>query len=98
MHVRSCNSGTYGYDVAMSDAVTPSQMRQDIYRLIDRVLETGEPLVIKRRDRTLRLIPDDLPPDRRLARIRTNPNLVVGDPNDLVSPDWSDIWQPDESL
>lgn len=81
----------------MAEPVTPSQMRQDIYRLIDRVLETGEPLTIKRHDRTLRLVPDDPPPGGRLGRIRTNPDVIVGDPEDFVELDWSDTWQPDDS-
>lgn len=80
----------------MIEPVTASQMRQDIYRLIDRVLETGEPLTIKRRDRTLRLVPDDQPPKGRLARVRTNPDVIVGDPDDLVHLDWTDTWQPDD--
>ncbi len=81
----------------MREPVTPSQMRQDIYRLIDRVLETGEPLLIKRRDRTLRLVADDMPRDR-LASIRTNPDVIGGDPEELVSVDWSDTWQADSAV
>ncbi|WP_183096130.1 type II toxin-antitoxin system Phd/YefM family antitoxin [Nocardioides stalactiti] len=80
----------------MSAAVTPSQLRQDIYRLIDRVLETGEPLEIERKGRRLRIVADA--PVDRLSRIRANPDLIVGDPGDLASIDWSAEWDPDRAL
>jgi antitoxin (DNA-binding transcriptional repressor) of toxin-antitoxin stability system len=70
--------------------VTASQLRQDIYRLLDQVLDSGEPLEIVRKGRRLRLIPD--PPARRLDRIVGNPDGIIGDPDDLVSIDWSGEW------
>jgi hypothetical protein len=76
-------------------AVTASQLRQDIYRLIDQVLETGEPLEIERKGRRLLLMPDE--PVSKLARIRGNPDAIVGDPDDLVSMDWSRHWDPDRA-
>ncbi|MEQ6901038.1 hypothetical protein [Nocardioides sp. YIM 152588] len=82
----------------MSEAVTPSQLRADIYRLIDRVLETGEPLEIERKGRRLRLVPDV--PKGKLSRLTPQPGLIIGDPDDLVEMDWSDVigWDPDRAL
>ena len=80
----------------MPEPVTPSQLRQDIYRLIDRVLETGEPLEIERKGRRLRLVPD-VPVDR-LDRIRANPAAIVGDPEDLVSLDWAADWDAEHAV
>lgn len=80
----------------MNESVTPSQLRVDIYRLIDQVLETGEPLVIRRGGRTLRLVPDA--PTDRLDRIRTNPHLIVGDPDDLVSVVAAAEWDPERAI
>ncbi len=73
-------------------AVSASQLRQDVYRLLDRVLESGVPLEIERKGRRLRIIPDD--GGSRLDRIRGNPDAIVGDPDDLVSLDWSTDWSP----
>ncbi|MFT4030307.1 MAG: type II toxin-antitoxin system prevent-host-death family antitoxin [Protaetiibacter sp.] len=67
-----------------------SSLRHDIYRLVDRVLETGEPLEITRKGRTLRIVPDA--PVDRLARITPIAGLIVGDPDELVSIDWSGAW------
>jgi antitoxin (DNA-binding transcriptional repressor) of toxin-antitoxin stability system len=80
----------------MGDPVTPSQLRADIYRLIDRVLETGEPLEIERRGRRLRLVPEQ--PGSRLGRLAPLPDLVIGDPDDLVTSDWSQAWDGERAL
>ncbi len=49
--------------------VNPSELRQNIYNLLDQVIETGIPLEIKRKGH--------------------------GDPEDLVSIDWSQNWKPE---
>jgi len=74
----------------MVKSVALSALRQDIYRLVDEVLETGEALEITRKGRTLRIVPETAPD--RLARIRAFPDLINGDPEDLVAADWSREW------
>lgn len=74
-------------------AVTASQLRQDVYRLLDEALETGVPIEIERRGRRLRVVPVDS--GSKLDRIKGNPNAIVGDPADLVHIDWSRAWDPD---
>jgi hypothetical protein len=81
----------------MAEAITPSQLRQDVYRLIDHVLDTGEPLEIVRKGRTLRLVPSE-PPADRLAAIHTNPDVIAGDPEDLVAMDWSGDWDAERQV
>jgi antitoxin (DNA-binding transcriptional repressor) of toxin-antitoxin stability system len=72
--------------------MTATELRQDLYRLLDRVLETGEPLEIERRGRRLRIVPEQ--PPRKLDRLVAHPDYVTGDPEDLVHVDWSAEWQP----
>lgn len=81
----------------MGEPVTTSQLRQDIYRLLDHVLETGEVLEISRKGRRLRLVPD-VPERDRLTAIRTDPAVIAGDPEELVSQDWSGEWRGDDEL
>lgn len=71
--------------------MTASKLRQDIYRLLDQVLETGVPLEIERKGRTLRIVADA--PPSKLSNLKRR-DCIIGDPEDLVEMDWSDTWRP----
>ncbi len=73
-------------------SVTPSQLRADIYRLLDEVLDTGVPLEVERGGRRLVIAPKE--PRSRLDNLVPHPGSIVGDPEDLVSMDWSSEWRP----
>ncbi len=74
--------------------ITASRLRADVYRLLDRAIETGEPLEIERNGVIVRLVP----PQKRhwLDRLQKR-DAIVGDPLDLVEQDWSAEWDPDEA-
>lgn len=74
-------------------AISASALRSDIYRILDRVLETGVPVEIQRNGLTLRIVADR--PPSKLARLVDRPDAVIGDPDDLVDLGWSDIWSPE---
>lgn len=73
-------------------ALTASKLRENVYRILDQVLETGVPVEIERKGRMLQIVPVE--PPGRLANLKPNPDLVVGDPEDLVEMDWSSEWKP----
>ena len=75
--------------------VTASKLREDIYKILDTVLATGEPVKIERKGRVLRIVADP-PPGSRLSRIKKR-DFIVGDPEDLVEIDWSKEWNPDDN-
>lgn len=75
-------------------AVTASQLRADVYRLLDRAIETGEPLEIERNGVILRIVPPA--PRHWLDALPRRP--VTDDPEGLVSVDWSGSWSGDEGL
>jgi len=72
--------------------VNATRLRGDLYGILDRVLETGEPVEIERRGRLLRISPVVRPPD--LDRIPHRPERIVGDPDELVELGWTDAWRP----
>jgi hypothetical protein len=72
--------------------VTMTQLRADIYHLLDHVLETGEPLEVVRKGRVLRVTPDTTRPLSEL--FPPWPGLITGDPGELAHLDWSSEWQP----
>jgi antitoxin (DNA-binding transcriptional repressor) of toxin-antitoxin stability system len=69
-----------------------TDLRRNIYRILDHVLATGESVEIERNGRLLRIVPaDGAAPTERLRPI---PNLIVGDPGALEHVDWSAEWKP----
>ncbi len=72
--------------------VTASRLRQNVYRLLDEVLETGIPLEVERRGRLLKVVP--MEKQSKLDRIAPKPEFLRCDPDDLVHLDWSEEWRP----
>ena len=70
--------------------VTATQLRANIYAILDQVLATGETVEIERHGRIVRLQPVAAEP--RLERIESDPQYIVGDPDDLVELDLSHEW------
>ena len=72
-------------------ALTASKLRENIYRILDRVLETGIPVEVRRKGRTLRIVATD--PPSRFGRL-TRRSYLLEDPEDIVHLDWSKEWRP----
>ena len=70
--------------------VKASNLRKDIYRLLDQVIETGEPLEIERNGRFLKVVPE-LRKGHKLSRLVRH-ECISCDPEALVHLDWSDEW------
>lgn len=68
-----------------------SSLRENIYRILDQVLETGVPVEIERRGKILKIIPAE--PRSKLANLKPRPYLLC-DPEELVHLDWSGEWRP----
>jgi len=69
-----------------------TDLRRQIYKVLDQVLETGQAVEIERRGRRLKIVPVDRPsPMQRLAPMQ---DLIEGDPAELEHIDWSGEWRP----
>jgi hypothetical protein len=71
--------------------IKASKLRENIYRILDQVLETGVPVEIERRGQLLRIVCEK--PPSRLQRLEPR-DYLRGAPEDLVHLDWSDAWRP----
>jgi hypothetical protein len=71
--------------------ITASNLRNDIYRILDQVLETGIPVEIERRGKILRIVPPS--PSSKIARLESHDYLTC-DPEEIVHVDWSREWRP----
>jgi len=74
--------------------LTASKLRENIYRILDQVAETGVPVEIVRGRRRLRIVPAEPPADRKTDRLKVRPKVLIGDPQRLVHMDWSKEWKP----
>ena len=72
--------------------ISVTRLRENVYALLDEVLETGRPLTIERKGRKLLIIPEE--PVSKFAHLSRRPSAIVGDPADLVHIDWSGEWKP----
>ena len=82
-------------------AVSATQLRQNIYAILDEALATGKPVEIERKGKLLRIVPgeasgaepgeDYLKEFPRLAQLK-NHNIVIGEPEDLANLEWNHDW------
>ena len=71
--------------------VKATQLRANIFKILDHVAESGETVEVVRKGSVLKITPD-----RRNRKLGGLPRrkCVVGDPEDLVHVDWSAAWRP----
>jgi hypothetical protein len=72
----------------MSEPYSVSALRANLYRLLDRVLETGQPLEIEHKGELLKVVRGEV--RGRLSVLRPSPDCLRGDPDTLPDVDWSD--------
>ena len=69
---------------------TASQLRKDLYRILDEALATGDPVEVLRKGKVLRIVPEK--PASKLDRLKKRKGSFVGDPDDIIGMDWSQYW------
>lgn len=73
-------------------ALTAEKLREDVYRILDEILETGVSVEIERHGRLLKIVPVET--RNKLDNLTQRPDFLPGDPEDIVSLDWSGEWHP----
>jgi prevent-host-death family protein len=67
--------------------ITPTELRANIYKLLDEVLETGLPLEIKKGDQRLRIVPVEKAD--KFQNLIARPDVIQGTPDELVTVHWA---------
>jgi len=75
----------------MIEHLTPSRLRANLYRVLDRVLATGRPVTIERKGRRLHIVAEC---GRKLDALQPHPEYLKEDAEALVHMDWSREWRP----
>jgi antitoxin (DNA-binding transcriptional repressor) of toxin-antitoxin stability system len=73
--------------------VTASELRSQIYKVLDQVLETGVPVEIMRKGRKILISPAD-EDGTKLSRLIRRDDVLEGDSDSIVHMDWSTEWRP----
>jgi prevent-host-death family protein len=69
-------------------SVTPTELRANIYNLLDEVLETGIPLEVKKGGKKLRIVP--VKKADKFQNLISRSHVIQGDPEELVEISWED--------
>lgn len=69
-------------------SVSSTELRKNIFKLLDEVLNSGRPLEIHKGGRLLRIIPVEK--RSKLQNLVSRPDTILGDPEDLVDISWDE--------
>ena len=71
-------------------AIPPTNLRKNLYKYLDQVLDSGTPLEINRNGRKLKIVREghrDI-----FGNLRKHPHIMRCDPESIVHMDWSNTW------
>ena len=66
--------------------VTPTELRTNIYKILDEITRSGVPVEINKRGKKLKIIPVEKPD--KISNLKRRPNIIKGNPDDLVNIQW----------
>lgn len=72
--------------------ISATRLRQDVYNIIDEVLATGVAIEVERNGRVVRIEPAE--DTSWLDELPLRPDVIAGNPDDLVHVDWTHEWHP----
>lgn len=76
----------------MNKPLTATNLRAELFKTLDHVATTGEPVEVIRPAGTVRIVA--AASGSRLARLAPHPGTITGDAADLAQVSWADAWQP----
>ena len=73
--------------------ITISRLRENIYNIIDSVIDTGVPVFIRRKGKTLKIIVEGKVDKLENLKRLEKREIVRCDPDELIHLDWSSEWK-----
>ena len=75
--------------------LSATKLRQNLYRILDEILDSGIPVKIDRKGEILKIVPEKKKPKlERLVKHKT----IIGDPEDIIDIDFYDEWKEKDNL
>jgi len=70
--------------------VTATKLRQNVYAILDEVLEKGIPVEVVRKGKVLKIVAEQKP--SKFDKLKKRPGTWIGDPDDIFKIDWMKEW------
>ena len=78
--------------------LTATELRANLYQILDEVIETQKPIEIARKGAILKIVPEKKHARGKLENLKPHPGTILGDPDSFVHIDWSSHWKGKEEL
>lgn len=75
--------------------IKATKFRQNMYNLLDHVLQTGLPIEIERNGKILKITTEK--PKSKLSNLE-NHDVISGDPDSIINIDWMKKWDKGKNL
>ncbi len=72
--------------------LTATELRANLYKILEGILRSGRPVEVVLKGKKLRISP--ALPQAKFDRLEPHSDAIVGDPDELISIDWSEYWKP----
>jgi hypothetical protein len=70
--------------------ITPSELRKDLYNLLDQVILTGKPIEVKRKDKVVKIMVE--PSRSKLDNLKRR-NILNCEPDEIIYNNWEKEWK-----
>lgn len=78
-------------------AMSATELRANLYKILDEVIATQEPVEIARNGVLLMIVPKKKS-RAKLKNLKSHPDVMCADPESFVHGDWSDYWKGEKDL
>lgn len=75
--------------------LSATKLRQNLYQVLDEVLDKGIPVEIERKGKILKIVPDE--PKSKLSNLEPH-DTIVGNPESLININWTKEWKEEGNL
>lgn len=75
--------------------ITATKLRQNLYRILDEILDSGIPVKINRKGEILKIVPEKK--KSKLERL-TEHSTIIGDPESIISINFDNEWKEKDNL
>ena len=73
--------------------MTPTELRKNIYKILDTIAETGKAVEIERQGKVFKIICESAPSKLDTLRRKKHPKAYKGNSDEIITMDWSKEWQ-----